>query len=78
MFICSLEIQITPLLSLTPYSPSSSRDDQLPNSYYQAEADGLQQQCALYDADCPHNIMDLISVPMERILTDLANRRRRK
>lgn len=67
-----------PFLSLSFCSPSSSRDEQLPNSYYQAEADGLQQQCGLYDIDCPHNIMDLISMPVERILTDLANRRRRK
>ncbi|KAH8410974.1 hypothetical protein KR222_004299, partial [Zaprionus bogoriensis] len=60
------------------FTPTSSRDEQLHESYYQAEADGLQQQCGSYDADCPHNVMDLISVPLERVLQDLASRRRRK
>ncbi|XP_017864598.1 PREDICTED: uncharacterized protein LOC108614890 [Drosophila arizonae] len=60
------------------FSPSSSRDEQLPNAYYQAESDGLQQRCANYDGDCPHNVLDLISVPVERVIQDLVHRRRRK
>ncbi|XP_034475678.1 uncharacterized protein LOC117782755 [Drosophila innubila] len=60
------------------FTPSSSRDEQLPSVYYQAESDGLQQQCAAYNNDCPHNVLDLISAPVEQILKDIANRSRRK
>ncbi|XP_030557886.1 uncharacterized protein LOC115760592 [Drosophila novamexicana] len=60
------------------FTPSSSRDEQLSPDYYQAEADGLQQQCSLYESDCPYNVMDLISTPVERILQDIVQRRRRK
>ncbi|XP_064544223.1 uncharacterized protein LOC135432447 [Drosophila montana] len=60
------------------FTPSSSRDEQLSPVYYQAEADGQQQQCSLYDSDCPYNVMDLISTPVERILQDIVQRRRRK
>ncbi|KAH8370132.1 hypothetical protein KR093_002247 [Drosophila rubida] len=60
------------------FTPSSSRDEQLPSIYYQAEADGLQQECGAYHSDCPHNVLDLISAPVEQILKDIANRSRRK
>ncbi|XP_030238323.1 uncharacterized protein LOC108654884 [Drosophila navojoa] len=60
------------------FSPSSSRDEHLPNAYYQAESDGVQQQCAHYDGDCPHNVLDLISVPVERLIQDHVHRRRRR
>ncbi|XP_032589956.1 uncharacterized protein LOC116804953 [Drosophila grimshawi] len=60
------------------FTPSSSRDEQLPSIYYQAEADGLQQQCATYSTDCSHNVLDLISAPVEQILKDIASKRRRK
>ncbi|KAH8261170.1 hypothetical protein KR044_004163, partial [Drosophila immigrans] len=60
------------------FTPSSSRDEQLPSIYYHAEADGLQQQCGAYHDGCPHNVLDLISAPVEQIIKDIANRTRRK
>ncbi|KAL7736829.1 hypothetical protein ACLKA6_015669 [Drosophila palustris] len=59
------------------FTPSSSRDEQLPSVYYQAESDGLQQQCAVYSNDCPHKVLDLISAPVEQILNNIANSRSR-
>ncbi|XP_017836725.1 uncharacterized protein LOC108595950 [Drosophila busckii] len=60
------------------FTPSSSRDEHLPSVYYQAEADGLQQQCSTYHKACPHNVLDLISTPVEQLLKEMANRRRKK
>ncbi|XP_034107421.1 uncharacterized protein LOC117570085 [Drosophila albomicans] len=60
------------------FTPSSSRDEQLASAYYQAESDGLQQQCGVYHNDCPHNVLGLISAPIEEILNDITNRSRRK
>ncbi|XP_023172816.2 uncharacterized protein LOC111600770 [Drosophila hydei] len=49
------------------FSPSSSRDEQLPTAYYQAEFDGLQQHDA-YLAFVPsstHGVFAALAVPLE-------------
>ncbi|KAH8348217.1 hypothetical protein KR084_005506 [Drosophila pseudotakahashii] len=59
------------------FSPSSSRDEHLPHEYYQAEWDGRQnQECSAYSKSCDHDILDLISVPLEQALGDIESRRR--
>ncbi|XP_043642546.1 uncharacterized protein LOC122612784 [Drosophila teissieri] len=61
------------------FSPSSSKDEHLPKEYYQAEWDGREhQECSAYTKSCDHNILDLVSVPLEQALSDIVSRRRRK
>ncbi|KMY93752.1 uncharacterized protein LOC6734470 [Drosophila simulans] len=61
------------------FSPSSSKDEHLPNEYYQAEWDGREhQECSAYTKSCDHNILDLVSVSLEQALSDIVSRRRRK
>ncbi|KAH8390323.1 hypothetical protein KR200_011957 [Drosophila serrata] len=61
------------------FSPSSSKDEYLPHEYYQAEFEGREHRdCAAYTKDCEENVLDLISVPLEQALNDIASRRRRK
>ncbi|EDW47846.1 GM21535 [Drosophila sechellia] len=53
-------------------SPSSSKDEHLPNEYYQAEWDGRgHQECSAYTKRCDHNILDLVSVSLEQALSDI-------
>ncbi|KAH8401133.1 hypothetical protein KR009_003172 [Drosophila setifemur] len=61
------------------FSPSSSKDEHLPEKYYQAEYDGrILQNCSAYAQKCRENVLDLISVPLEQALSDFISRRRRK
>ncbi|KAH8306024.1 hypothetical protein KR018_011190 [Drosophila ironensis] len=61
------------------FSPSTSKDEHLPQEYYQAEWDGREHQnCLAYTRKCPENALDLISVPLEQALSDILSRRRRK
>ncbi|KAH8245875.1 hypothetical protein KR038_009196 [Drosophila bunnanda] len=61
------------------FSPSSSKDEHLPHEYYQAEFEGRERRdCSAYTQDCEENVLDLISVPLEQALSDIASRRRRK
>ncbi|XP_039449134.1 uncharacterized protein LOC120428222 [Culex pipiens pallens] len=43
------------------FSPSASEDEDIPVSYYQAEADGCVADCEGYRKYCPVGIFDLIS-----------------
>ncbi|KRF97952.1 uncharacterized protein Dwil_GK27795 [Drosophila willistoni] len=57
------------------FSPSSSRDENLPQRYYQAEWMGRHKSdCSMYTLECKENILDLISMSVEQIV----QRRRRK
>ncbi|XP_034653003.1 uncharacterized protein LOC117891584 [Drosophila subobscura] len=61
------------------FTPSSSKDEHLPEEFYQAEWDGRQRgECSGYTANCEANILDLISVPVEQALSDIVSGRRRK
>ncbi|XP_030388473.1 uncharacterized protein LOC115634729 [Scaptodrosophila lebanonensis] len=57
------------------FSPSSSRDENLPNEYYNAEIDGRNNECESYKRNCTENILDFISTPLEQILNDISSRR---
>ncbi|XP_036343867.1 uncharacterized protein LOC118753112 [Rhagoletis pomonella] len=53
------------------FSPSTSANENLPLSYYQAELDGTHDFCEHYAADCEENPLDLISAPLGDIIDDL-------
>ncbi|XP_033233843.1 uncharacterized protein [Drosophila pseudoobscura] len=54
------------------FTPSSSKDEHLPDEFYQAEWDGRHhQECSSYTSICEANILDLISVPVEQTLSDI-------
>lgn len=47
------------------FSPSSSRNEALPQRYYQAELDGEgQQNCAAYEQRCKRSVLQLITRPL--------------
>lgn len=47
------------------FSPSSSRDEALPQRYYQAELDGVEQQkCVAYEKQCKRSVLQLITRPL--------------
>ncbi|XP_022225114.2 uncharacterized protein LOC111075900 [Drosophila obscura] len=61
------------------FTPSSSKDEHLPDEFYQAEWDGRHhRECSGYIANCEANILDLISVPVEQALSDIVSGRRTK
>lgn len=41
--------------------PSSSEDENLPSHVYEAERNGFENQCNIYDADCPKSILDFVA-----------------
>ncbi|XP_055549615.1 uncharacterized protein LOC129732622 [Wyeomyia smithii] len=43
------------------FSPSSSEDENIPRSYYEAENDGSGADCSKYEQYCPVGIFELIS-----------------
>ncbi|KAG4079276.1 hypothetical protein HA402_006999, partial [Bradysia odoriphaga] len=42
------------------FTPTTSEDEDLPYDVYVAERNGLQNQCSIYDADCPKSMLDHI------------------
>ncbi|XP_054739936.1 uncharacterized protein LOC129245653 [Anastrepha obliqua] len=53
------------------FSPSTSANENLPHSYYQAEMDGAHGMCEHYATECEENPLDLISAPLGDIIDDL-------
>ncbi|KAM7342297.1 uncharacterized protein ACRADG_009763 [Cochliomyia hominivorax] len=53
------------------FSPTTSRNENLPLSYYQAEVDGLYDQCHHYEEMCSESILDLISTPIHKIIDEI-------
>nr|ADF87889.1 RT07557p [Drosophila melanogaster] len=49
------------------FSPSSSESEDLPLRYYQAEHDGWNGHCHVYEPGCGESILELISEPFEDI-----------
>uniref|UniRef100_A0A1I8NWF6 Uncharacterized protein n=1 Tax=Stomoxys calcitrans TaxID=35570 RepID=A0A1I8NWF6_STOCA len=57
------------------FSPTTSRNENLPLKYYQAELDGVHDQCHHYEEECTESILDLISTPLHEIIDNmLANK----
>ncbi|XP_019890267.1 uncharacterized protein LOC101890812 [Musca domestica] len=53
------------------FSPTTSRNENLPLQYYQAEVDGIHDQCHHYEEICTESILDLISTPVHEIIDNL-------
>ncbi|XP_067629919.1 uncharacterized protein [Eurosta solidaginis] len=53
------------------FSPSTSANENLPLSYYQAEVDGSYGICEHYTTACEENPLDLISAPLGEIIDEL-------
>ncbi|TMW42967.1 hypothetical protein DOY81_011954, partial [Sarcophaga bullata] len=59
------------LLYLNYYGPTTSKNENLPLIYYQAELDGIHEQCHHYEQECSESILDLISSPIHQIIDEL-------
>ncbi|EDW91012.2 uncharacterized protein LOC6530374 [Drosophila yakuba] len=58
------------------FTPSSSNDENLDKTYYQAEWDGLRYgDCSSYASQCEENVLDLISRPLHDVLREVLDRR---
>ncbi|XP_061394604.1 uncharacterized protein LOC133330148 [Musca vetustissima] len=55
------------------FSPTTSRNENLPLQYYQAEVDGIHDQCHHYEEVCSQSILDLISTPVHELIDNLMN-----
>ncbi|KRF97954.1 uncharacterized protein Dwil_GK21471 [Drosophila willistoni] len=54
------------------FTPSTSRYEHLSEEYYEAEWWGSHQQdCSLYVPQCRHNVLDLISKPLDQLLRNV-------
>ncbi|XP_075168509.1 uncharacterized protein LOC142240688 [Haematobia irritans] len=53
------------------FSPTTSRNENLPLKYYQAEVDGIYDQCHHYEEECTESILDLISTPLHEIIDNM-------
>ncbi|XP_073847514.1 uncharacterized protein [Musca autumnalis] len=53
------------------FSPSTSRNENLPLQYYQAEVDGIHDRCHHYEDVCKESVLDLISTPVHQIIDNL-------
>ncbi|TMW44097.1 hypothetical protein DOY81_010822, partial [Sarcophaga bullata] len=51
--------------------PTTSKNENLPLIYYQAELDGIHDQCHHYEQECSESILDLISSPIHQIIDEL-------
>ncbi|XP_017835561.1 uncharacterized protein LOC108594937 [Drosophila busckii] len=50
------------------FSPSSSKDEQLPPRYYLAEQRGQRDECELYEQRCKRSLLDLITRPITHFI----------
>ncbi|KAH8348218.1 hypothetical protein KR084_005505 [Drosophila pseudotakahashii] len=58
------------------FTPSSSRDENLDEDYYQAEWDGHRYgDCSSYGTQCQESVLDLISRPLVDLLREALDRR---
>ncbi|XP_030369230.1 uncharacterized protein LOC115620229 [Scaptodrosophila lebanonensis] len=55
-------------------TPSTSQDDQLPDEYYEAEESGQHNSCDSYKRNCAESVLDIISMPMEKIIGELVSK----
>lgn len=53
------------------FRPTTSKNENLPLIYYQAELDGIHDQCHHYEQECSESILDLISSPIHQIIDEL-------
>ncbi|XP_023301277.2 uncharacterized protein LOC111683438 [Lucilia cuprina] len=53
------------------FSPTTSKNENLPLAYYQAEVDGIHDQCHHYEEECSESILDLISVPIHEYIEQM-------
>ncbi|XP_037941703.1 uncharacterized protein LOC119674627 [Teleopsis dalmanni] len=53
------------------FTPTTSMKENLPKSYYQAEVDGVHEQCQDYERKCKENLLDLISEPLHSIIDSM-------
>ncbi|XP_037941700.1 uncharacterized protein LOC119674625 [Teleopsis dalmanni] len=53
------------------FTPTTSMSENLPKSYYQAEVDGVHEQCQDYERKCKENLLDLISEPLHSIIDSM-------
>ncbi|XP_077290263.1 uncharacterized protein LOC143914046 [Arctopsyche grandis] len=44
------------------FTPSSSKDEQLPAVFYKAEMDGTMQNCEEYESTCPTSLINTFSI----------------
>ncbi|KRF97953.1 uncharacterized protein Dwil_GK26910 [Drosophila willistoni] len=60
------------------FTPSTSKDEHLSQDYYQAEWMGHHgQDCSSYKEQCRENVLDLISKPIEELLTNVVRKKRK-
>ncbi|XP_068144422.1 uncharacterized protein [Drosophila tropicalis] len=58
------------------FTPSTSKDEHLSQDYYQAEWMGHHgQDCSSYKEQCRENVLDLISKPIEQLLTNVVRKK---
>lgn len=50
------------------FSPSTSKDENLDIDYYEAEVNGKNLNCDIYNDICPKSLMELISFPIETVI----------
>ncbi|XP_065369022.1 uncharacterized protein LOC135961451 [Calliphora vicina] len=55
------------------FSPTTSKNENLPLAYYQAEIDGLHDHCHHYEEVCSESILDLISTPIHEFIEQMHN-----
>lgn len=51
------------------FSPSSSEDENLSIDYYKAEVNGRNGNCDIYDQICSTSLLDLITIPVDSIIS---------